>query len=213
MLVWDKHQQLSTNPLSVEIGGENLPLRPLARHEKPRLSTSFTKLVHLAETDEDWANVVDVLKAYNNRGSLTSRIQDQFIRKACLAGRIDIVLQCLNASKETNFNLGNEQILRRVLWDTVHREGAKAGWSGEASALSLKRARQIADLMMHEEHVSGDLASQSWVVGFLLEAAAMNAKANHGGADSDGLVQVYTRRMLSATKGTPIEVGLIQTSP
>lgn len=211
LILFERHNQLKNNPMSVKVGEEEIFLKPMSRHDRPRFSPTFTEVLKLAETDEDWSNVVKLLEAYHDRGHLKLKNKAHLIRRACEVDRSSLVLQCLGTPKKTGLVLSDRSILEHVLWDVVHMEPVKHDWSPGACDTAFKRAKQIAESMMREEHASDDLATRSWVLGYLLETAAMNAKANQGGEDSDGSVRLYAERTLSATRTTPFQVSLLST--
>lgn len=200
-------KQLEDNPQTVQIGDEEIQLQWMDRHtEIPNRKVLIRQALSLMEQSGDrkaWSNLPSMLVGLTHIGvKLDEKMMDMIVRKAVLAGRLDIIIQCLEQSRFTGMTLKREEVLRNVIWG-LHGHAQKAGWSESAVRKGLAEARQLALMLEAEEHGTGkvltsdDPRQRPEIIGVFLELAAVNAYKHQDKTDQGGVLAAYATRLLS----------------
>lgn len=208
-----KHRQtLADNPQTVTVGDEDITLQWIDRRtEIPNRRKLFHQAIALMaeagrgeEGGKEWANLPNLLIGL--RGKVEGRGMGKVVRKAVEAGRIGIVVQCLQQGAATGMTLDSEDVLENVMWG-LHATAQRDGWTEEGVSKALKAANQVALLLETEEHGGGRLLSERdprqrpEVLGVFLELVAVQAYRFQNGQDVDGKVKAYTERLLGCIDG------------
>ncbi|KAK4542289.1 hypothetical protein LTR36_006942 [Oleoguttula mirabilis] len=219
-------QTLADNPQTVTVGDEDIELQWLdRRNDIPNRTTLFHRAIDLMAAGTDskaWSNLPSLLAGLKGAGAkVEEKMMGKVVRKAVGAGRIAIVVQCLQQGGHTGMTLQSEQILEHVIWGlhmTAQRDGE---WSEEAVLKALKAANQLGLLLETEEHGGGrylrehDPRRRAEVLGVFLELAAVHAYKFQGGKDVDGKVKIYAERLLGCIDGAaqPLSHAPVPTGP
>ncbi|KAI7523150.1 hypothetical protein KC343_g21587 [Hortaea werneckii] len=204
-------QQLQDNPVTVNVADEEVNLEWLDREKDiPNRTDLFHRAIDLMASTNNWTNLPSLLTGLKHSGAkLDEKTLGKTVRKAASAGRIGIIIQCLQQSTNTGLTLRHEEVLQNVLW-ALHATPQLTGWANEETLLhSLKAANQIALLLETASHNPcikspknhilrpQDPRRRPDVLALFLELAAVYSWKFQSGRDSDGKVGTYTARLLS----------------
>ncbi|KAM0723368.1 hypothetical protein Q7P37_000354 [Cladosporium fusiforme] len=201
-------QYLRDNPQTVEIGDEEIPLTWMYRTtEIPKRQTLIRQALNLMEQSgsdrKAWSNLPGMLVGLTHCGCTPDfKTMEMIVRKAVNAGRVDVILQCLEQSRFTGMTLKRKEVLRNVVWG-LHSQAQRDDWSESALRKGLAEARQLSLMLEAEEHGSGkvlardDPRQRPEIIGVFLELAAANAYKFHDKQDKGGVVSAYVSRLLS----------------
>lgn len=197
-------QTLLDNPQSVEIGDEEFPLVWMQRtRDIPNRTKLLKQALNLMESKEDWSNLPGIFVALKHMKSTPhAELMEYIVRKAVDAGRLPVIVRCLQQSEHTGVTLKRREVLRHLIFG-LHDHAARGGWSAESVKEALGLARNVSNLLESSEHGSGErLLSQDprrrpEVIGVFLELAAVNAHFHQNGEDRGNAVKAYTSRLLS----------------
>ncbi|KAI6959097.1 hypothetical protein KC367_g9110 [Hortaea werneckii] len=204
-------QQLQDNPVTVNVADEEVNLEWLDREKDiPNRTDLFHRAIDLMASTNNWTNLPSLLTGLKHSGAkLDEKALGKTVRKAASAGRIGIIIQCLQQSTNTGLTLRHEEVLQNVLW-ALHSTPQLTGWQDEEALLhSLKAANQIALLLETPEHnpyikttknhilQPHDPRRRPEVLALFLELAAVYSWRFQAGKDTDGKVMTYTSRLLS----------------
>lgn len=197
-------QTLLDNPQSVEIGGEEFPLVWMDRHHDiPNRTKLLKQALSLMESKEDWANLPGILVALKHMKSVPREwFMEYIVRKVIDAGRLPVLVRCLQQSEHTGVTLKRKEVLRYVIFG-LHDHAARGGWSAESVKEALGLARNVSNMLESEAHGTGermlhkDPRRRPEVIGVFLELAAVNAQLHQNGEDRGDAVKAYTSRLLS----------------
>jgi hypothetical protein len=150
-----------------------------------------------------WSNLPAMLVGLKHIGvELDEAMMERVVRKAVNAGRLDVVIQCLEQSRFTGMTLKRDEVLRNVVWG-LHSQAQRKNWSSGAVHKGLAEARQLSLMLEAEEHGSGkvltrdDPRQRPEIIGVFLELAAVNAYKHQDKTDVGGVLTAYTTRLLS----------------
>ncbi|KAI6794412.1 hypothetical protein KC363_g9228 [Hortaea werneckii] len=204
-------QQLQDNPVTVNVVDEEVNLEWLDREKDiPNRTDLFHRAIDLMASTNNWTNLPSLLTGLKHSGAkLDEKALGKTVRKAASAGRIGIIIQCLQQSSNTGLTLQHEEVLQNVLW-ALHSHPQLTNWQDEEALLhSLKAANQIALLLETPEHNPyikttknhilrpHDPRRRPEVLACFLELAAVYSWRFQAGKDTDGKVMTYTSRLLS----------------
>jgi hypothetical protein len=201
-------KNLHDNPQSVEIGDEEIPLTWMDRRtDIPSRKALIRQALLLMEKSggnrKAWSNLPAMMVGLTHIGAnLDERTMEMIVRKTIAAGRLDVIIQCLEQSRFTGMTLKREEILRNVVWG-LHSQAQRDGWSEGAVRKGLAEARQLSLMLEAQEHGSGkiltrdDPRQRAEIIGVFLELAAVNAYQHQDKTDIGGVVAAYTTRLLS----------------
>lgn len=199
---------LHDNPQTVEIGEEEIPLEWTdRRNDIPNRGKLINQALQLMEQSggdrKAWSNLPAMMVGLKHIGvELDERLMEKIVRKAVNAGRLDVVIQCLEQSRFTGMTLKREEILRNVVWG-LHSQAQRDNWSESAVRKGLAEARQLALMLEAQEHGSGKILARDdprqrpEIIGVFLELAAVNAHKHQEKADKSGVLAAYATRLLS----------------
>ncbi|KAI7465892.1 hypothetical protein KC357_g7530 [Hortaea werneckii] len=212
-------QQLQDNPVTVNVADEEVNLEWLDREKDiPNRTDLFHRAIDLMASTNNWTNLPSLLTGLKHSGAkLDEKALGKTVRKAASAGRIGIIIQCLQQSTNTGLTLRHEEVLQNVLW-ALHSHPQLTGWQDEEALLhSLKAANQIALLLETPEHNPyikttknhilrpHDPRRSPEVLALFLELAAVYSWRFQAGKDTDGKVMTYTSRLLSILSTSHLE--------
>lgn len=150
-----------------------------------------------------WSNLPSLLVGLAHTGvQLDESLMEMVVRKAINAGRIDVIIQCLEQSRFTGMTLKREEVLRNVVWG-IHSQAQREDWSEAAVRKGLAEARQLSLMLESEEHGPGralvrdDPRQRPEIIGTFLELAAVNAYKYQDKQDKGGVVAAYVSRLIS----------------
>lgn len=150
-----------------------------------------------------WSNLPPMLIGLTHCESTPDhRTMEKIVRKAVNAGRLDVILQCLEQSRLTGMTLKQEEVLRNVVWG-LHSQAQRKSWSESALRKGLGEARILSLMLEAEEHGSGkvlahdDPRQRPEIIGVFLELAAVNAYKFQEKQDKSGAVKAYVTRLVS----------------
>lgn len=177
------------------------------RTEIPKRQKLINQALHLMEQSggerKVWSNLPSILVGLTHCGFTPDyRTMEMMVRKAVNAGRLDVVIQCLEQSRFTGMTLKREEVLRNVVWG-LHSQAQRDGWSEGALRKGLAEARQLSLMLEAEEHGSGrilardDPRQRPEIIGVFLELAAVNAYKFQEKQDKGGVVSAYVSRLIS----------------
>ena len=203
-------QQLEDNPTSAYVAGEEVELQWIDRErEIPNRTKLFHEAVDGMAEHGDWNNLPSLLTGLKHSGAkLEEKAMAKIVRKAVSAGKIGIVVQCLQQAENTGMTLQIEEVLQHVVWG-LHSTAQQDGWSEEATLKALKAANQVSLLLERDEHGGGralrpnDPRMRPEVVAVFLELASVYAYQYQGSKDTDGKVKTYASRLISCLEAHP----------
>jgi hypothetical protein len=145
--------QLEHDPTYATIGNEEVRLEHIdVKKDVPNHWQAFNQAIELAKTPQDWVNLIGVVEGFNNvhkssaRRGLRSGWKQKFVRKACEAGRIGIVIQALKAVERNGLSLRDEGV-RHQLFKALRQNAKQADWSEPALKKSLDYAEEAINMM------------------------------------------------------------------
>ena len=168
-----------------------------------------------------WSNLPLMLVGLTHMDvKLDEKTMEMIVRRAVNAGRVDIIIQCLEQSRFTGMTLKREEVLRNVIWG-LHSQAQRHNWSASAVHKGLAEARQLSLMLEAEEHGTGkvlardDPRQRPEIIGVFLELAAVNAYKHQDKTDKGGVVAAYTTRLLSCIgeKAQPMSFAPPATGP
>lgn len=211
----ESRPKLEAEPVEITLGDVTLPLEHLDRNKLPDRWQTLRGVVEKSETQEDWENVLRCLEGFVEAGiRARPQWQEMVIRKLALADMHHLILKALQRPKATGIRLSNRGVLTQVL-KSVHNRAALADWEQEETKKALKMAKQVVELMEHDDHCGnkpmtttekdGDWRGHPAVIALPTELAAVVAE-KYGG-DQDEAKKMVTR-LVAAIKQTDYAASL-----
>jgi hypothetical protein len=193
---------LEDDPVIVEVAEEKFRLKHIDRtQDEPSTIEALFKAVSLMEDKKDWQNLPILLEGLATSGrTVKLKYLQKLVRKAGMAGRQSVILECARRASKTAFVLNDLNLIRDVMWWIQHKP-LSTKWNAATTKKALTMAEQTAVLLEDEQHLGGffrgaaDPRGRPEVVGILLQLAAAHAKLSSG-KDEDGKVELYARRFL-----------------
>jgi hypothetical protein len=195
------------------------------RSDIPSRKKLIRQALNLMEKSGDdrkaWSNLPLMLVGLAHMDvKLDEPMMEMIVRKAVNAGRLDVVIQCLEQSRFTGMTLKREEVLRNVIWG-LHSQAQRHDWSASAVHKGLAEARQLALMLEAEEHGTGKVLARDdprrrpEIIGVFLELAAVNAYKHQDKTDKGGVLAAYTTRLLSCIgeKAQPMSFAPPTTGP
>lgn len=194
---------------------EPFQLRPMDATTSPSNSEA-AGVVSLMKTAEDWQkNLVPFLQGLRMaRRTVSAARWEWMVRKAADAGALGVILECAKQSDRTGLRLTSQGVVQRIFF-ALHRSAQAADFKGPETAKALSLASQFALLLNSPAHqqraaaaaAAADPRRMPLVVGVLLELSAARALDEFGGADGDGSVRSYCRRLLAASPAVAVQTA------
>ncbi|KAH8805913.1 hypothetical protein F5884DRAFT_464775 [Xylogone sp. PMI_703] len=202
----DRNRELlKSDSVTVDIGGEEFRLEHIdVTKDVPNTRRALFSAIELMQTKSDWDNLPLILQGLNGANrKLKPKDAAKIVRKACLAGRHDVALECARRVGTTGFSLHDPEIVTELMWQ-LQKKAADANWSEKQTKQALAWAEMVADLLEDPRHAGSRTVSETDprilpdVIGVLLQLAAVRASRHLDGKDEDDKVAKYAER-LSAT--------------
>jgi hypothetical protein len=158
---------------------------------------------------KDWANLPNLLEGLNVAGTNTNAVHIKclVVTQCRVAGRQEVLLECLRRVKGTGMQLKEPRFVVRVMLAIQHR-AFSTDFHEHETAKALKWAEMVVALMENPKHAGSrvlagenDPRLQPEVIGILLELAAVRAVKHLESRDVDGKVAEYGARLV----GTRLE--------
>jgi hypothetical protein len=205
--------KLLAEPVEITLGEVTIPLEHIDRNHLPKRWRTVAEVVALSTTRDDWENLVRMLEGLENAGvKVKPERQEYVIRQLNLNGMQSIVLKAVQRAKHTGLRMNEYGVLAMVLRG-VHDKAALSDWDKDETTKALKYAKQVVELLEHEEHCGGKsrgdtVAQNDWrgkpaVVAVPTEMVAVLAD-RHGG--DVGEVKVMAGRLVASLTQDGYEV-------
>lgn len=159
--------------------------------------------MQLMKEKGDWDVLPSLLTGLKNaKVWLSHRDFLSMVRKAGVAGRPDIIIECARRVSDTKFALNSEVIVAELMWQLQDR-AVKSDWAAKETRQALAWAEMVSELM--EEHLLNkqvpvaadrDPRFRHEVIGVLLQLSGVWATRYYNGEDRDGKVALYAERLL-----------------
>lgn len=209
---------LENEPVYATVGGEEIQLQPYDRfNDVPNRWRSFRQALQMAETDEDWRNMVRMLEGYQSitKGKhMGSDPVQMFVRRAKQHNQIDQIWRCLWNVNATGMSLRDPGIAHAVLIGCVSERLRSQGHNKSAVEDAWARVKKLLQVMEMPEHCGGafvkdDMRQQPWVLGVVVEVVALHQKLQWPGGDGmKDEVQTYVARLLDCVGRKPLNVSI-----
>lgn len=191
----------------MQIGDEEIQLSWMDRRSdipnRKKLVRHVLDLMGKSGDRKAWSNLPLMLVGLKHiDAKLDESMMEMIVRRAVNAGRLDVIIQCLEQARFTGMTLKRDEVLRNVIWG-LHSQAQRQNWSASAVHKALAEARQLALMLEAEEHGTGkvlardDPRQRPEIIGVFLELAAVNAYKHEGKTDKSGVLAAYTTRLLS----------------
>ena len=201
----DKHQrELTIEPVYAYLKGEQFRLEHIDPvKDIPAGTKGLLRAVTLMKEEKDWDNLPSLLHGLNNaRRNIHDETFERITRKAGMAGRPDIILECARRVDHTRFKLSNPTVVAELMHQ-IQNKALKSGWKAKNTKQALVWAEMVSELLEDERHagkrhIAGveDVRVRPELIGILLQLSAVLAARFYGGEDRDGKVALYTERLL-----------------
>ena len=218
----EKHQRtLEIEPVFATISGENFQLEHIDRlSDVPGKKSGLKKAVELMKEKGDWDNLPSLLIGFKDAKRVISGDDlCWLVRKAGIAGRPDIILECARRVSDTGFTLRSPMVVAELMWQLQHR-AVKSGWALKETKQALSWAEMVSELLEDVRHAGGrlddlqnDVRVQPEVIGVLLQLSAAQATRFADGDDRDGKVAQYTARLLGSPARSLLDPGIWHNMP
>jgi hypothetical protein len=202
----EKHQRtLEIEPVFATIAGEKFHLEHIDRLIDVPGRSALRTAVDLMKEKKDWDNLPSLLiglkdaKTVLRSGDLT-----WITRKAGLAGRPDIILECARRVSDTGFELKGPEVVVEIMWQ-LQFKAAQNYWDAKDTKQALSWAETITELLEDRRHAGGKITEpgndprvRPEVIGVLLQLSAVWVTRWQNGKDEDGKVARYMARLLKS---------------
>jgi hypothetical protein len=212
LIYLDKHQRtLNIEPVFATIQGEKFQLEHIDRVKDVPGNNSLNRAMDLMKEPHDWDNIPSFLKGFKDaKRAIHPKDHVRMTRKACMAGRHDIIIECARRVDDTGFRLVAMDLVAELMWQLQDR-AFKSNWSVKETKQALKWAEMVSDILEDPRHSGSrvvktklDPRIRPEVIGVLLQLAAVCATRFSDGVDTDQDVARYATRLL----GSNLDVGL-----
>ncbi|KAF2427513.1 hypothetical protein EJ08DRAFT_699500 [Tothia fuscella] len=209
-----RKSQLENEPVYATINDQEIRLQHVILHKDVPSSASFLQVLKLCKTPQDWHNIPPLLEGLNNvKAKDKTAYKVAMIDAAQQAGQLSVVMQCLQQVEVNGFTLKSRTVRTQVL-KAIKKAAEDAQWAEEETAKSLKRLQQVVEMLENPAHAAPraetllESSLDDTVLSIPLEVAARRAKEHLGGSDLDGLVALYTKRLVSSLSRPDAELNL-----
>ena len=174
-------------------------------------NNSLNRAMDLMKEPRDWDNIPSLLKGFKDaKRAMYPKNHARITRKACMAGRHDIIIECARRVDDTGFRLAALDVVTELMWQ-LQDKAFKSNWSSKETKQALKWAEMVSDLLEDPRHSGSrvvktniDPRTRPEVIGVMLQLAAVWATRFSDGVDMDQKVARYAARLL----GSKVNVGL-----
>ena len=201
-------RRLEQEQVTVTIGknhDEQFTLRYMDPKKRPKKAEAVETL-SLMKTKEDWENLVPFLAGLRlARQELRPPRWQWLIRRAGLADRLGLILECAKQSERTGLRLTDVDIVRQLFLQ-LHLAAYRAQFQEPVLSKVLGLSKQFVELMQMPGHVVHDPQldpkRRPFVIGVLLELSAARGVNASQGVNDDGAAVVdealaYAQRLCS----------------
>ena len=207
LIYLDKNQrELTIEPVYAYIKGERFRLEHINPvKDVPPAQSSLLKAMDLMTAPKHWNNLPSLLHGLAN--AKRKLHADNFLRitrKAGMAGRPDILLECARRVDDTRYKLANPELVAELMYQ-ISSKALKSEWKAKDTKQALAWAETVSELLEDERHagkrhVDGvdDVRVRPEVIGVLLQLSAVWATRFYDGKDRDGKVKLYADRLLGS---------------
>ena len=210
--------QLENDPTYATIGDEDFCLEHIDKTKNvPNAAKSIHNVFKLTKDHNDWLNWLALLRGLHEaRAKCLPEWKGKFVRKACEAGQLWVVIQALNQVERNGVSMGIQGV-RHAVFLGLRTYANNMGWDEEAVHTSLKYAQEAADLMEHPEHCGRrvvaptDPRADPVVIGVLLELAARAGQYQEGGGSPR--VLSYVQKLMAALEQQTTDLVCFQFTP
>ena len=186
--------------------GEDVKLEPTNYYNKPHTKKSLIRFVRFLdgnENDEAWDNLLPFLKGLVlAQKRLPHTFPGKITRKACEAGRANLIIQIAGVPKETGISLRQEDVAKELMIG-AHNSAAGAGFQGPQMYRLLQRVENVGRMLLKQLGTKEklrigecDARTDPVVMSVMLELAAIRALHKHEGEDQTGKVVDYANKLL-----------------
>ena len=198
-------EYLSLNPVQVEIGGEEVEVKPIDRYQvRARAKLLIEAIELMAETGgAEWDNLHPLLTGLTYGQHVTRKnSQGKLTRLVIKGDRFDVLMKCLTQAEHTGLSLEHKQVLDEAVWG-LHAMARESGWREDATRRAMKNAQVLVKQLESQRHGAtpevreDDPRIRPDVLGLLLELSAVYADKYQDGKDVQGSVRSYAERLLS----------------
>ena len=165
----------------------------------------------------DWDQAPVLLQGLKNAGIvLNSAWLKILVRKAAMAGRMDVMIECARRVDATGFRLKDPDLVSALMWG-CQRKAIVSQFDTKETKKALAWAEMLVAMLEEDRHAGRRIAPDSdpqkrlEVVGGLLQLAAARAVPHPDSKDEDGLVRKYAEQVLVASLGqdAPLDTARI----
>lgn len=211
--------QLENDPTYATIGDEDFLLEHMdKRKDIPNSAKSIRSVFKLTKDHDDWLNWLALLQGlHESRAKYLPKWKVEFVRKACEAGQLWVVIQALNQVERNGMSMSIPGV-RHAVFLGFRTFANNTAWDEEAVQTCLKYAQQAADLMEHPEHcgrrvvATHDPRADPVVIGVLLELAARAAQYQEGDSSAQVLAENYTQKLATALQQQSTDLVCFQST-
>lgn len=196
----NKHKsKLESENVIANIGGEEFKLKHIdVKKDIPRLRLLISDVLNLINNKEDWAVIPNVLHGLKNTGfKIKLPIAEKIVRRAGLAGRQNVTLECLRRTINTGMDLSDAGLSKNVMF-WIYFKAAEQDETYESINKTLSMAEQVLDMFEDEKFTgkrfldsSNDYRNLPEILGLVVAIAALRASRFQEGTDRDGKVKRY----------------------
>jgi hypothetical protein len=202
--------ELLAEPVIATIAGEDFQLHHIDKRKTvPNHKQALYTAMSLMKEKKDWANLPTLLAGMKLAGVKTHRlnIKNKVLGQARVAGRQEVILECLLRVQDTGMRLKEPQFAISVML-AIQARAFNTDWHEHELAKALKWAESVVVMMEEPKHAGSRILAgeddprlQPQVIGILLELASVKAVKYLESRDVDGKVAEYSTRLL----GTPLD--------
>jgi hypothetical protein len=207
---------LTVEPVIARIGDEDFRLEHLDQlTDLPSTKKGLDEVMSLMKDKKDWNNIIPLLHGLHNAGRVLSDVKlNKLLRRAALAGRLDVILECARRVSDTGFTLKNPEVVAEFMWRIQDKAYLK-NWDAKETKQALSWAEMVSDMLEDERHAGSktiageaDPRVRPEVTGIMLQLAAVRAAKHLDGKDEGGKVADYAERLLKL----PVDIERIATA-
>lgn len=194
--------------VTARISGEDFQLKHINKvKDLPNTRKAFFQAVDLMKEKKDWDQVPVLLQGLKNAGSsLKMEWLLILIRKAAVAGRMDVMIECARRVDATGFRLNDPELMSALMWG-IQCKAITSEFDTKETKKALAWAEMLLVIMEEDKHagrrviLKSDPRRRLEVVGALLQLAAVRAIRHLDSKDEHGMVEKYAERALVASLG------------
>ncbi|CCU83008.1 hypothetical protein BGHDH14_bgh00271 [Blumeria hordei DH14] len=206
-----KHQsKLESENVTANIGEEEFILKHIdIKKDIPRLKLLISDVLGLIKNKEDWAVIPNVLHGLKNTGfKIKLPIAEKIVRKAGLAGKQNVTLECLRRTNNTGIDLSDAGLTKNVMF-WIYFKASQQDETLESINKTISMAEQLLDMLEDEKFTgkryldtSKDYRNLPEILGMMVAIVALRASKFQEGVDRDGKVKKYCTEFVIKSAAT-----------